>query len=71
MAIDTPEKRRSISGIPLLIPGVTPNAAKDAEWRRQVANTYSLVPAGADANAESFIEGQQQPVTETGGMVPY
>jgi hypothetical protein len=43
LAIDTAEKRRSISGIPLLSPGVTPNASKDAEWRRESAWGYYLV----------------------------
>lgn len=40
MAIDTAEKRKSVSGIPLLAPGVTPNAAPDKEWRNQVAWSY-------------------------------
>lgn len=42
MAIDTAEKRKSISGIWLpLIPGVTPNATQDAEWRQQSGWSYS------------------------------
>ena len=41
MAIDTAEKRKSISGIPLLIPGVTSNLSKDAEWRAQSGWSYS------------------------------
>lgn len=40
MPIDSAEKRRTISGIPFLGPGVTPNSAKDAEWRRESAWTY-------------------------------
>ena len=40
-AIDTAEKRRSISGIPLLIPGVTPNVGKDQEWRQEAGWCYS------------------------------
>jgi hypothetical protein len=49
MAIDTAEKRRSASGIPAppLGPGVTPNVARDAEWRQQVANGYSGIAVGA------------------------
>lgn len=36
MAIDTAEKRRSVSGLLVIAPGVTPNADKDAEWRQEV-----------------------------------
>lgn len=41
--IDTAEKRRAVAGVPFppLGPGVTPNAAKDAEWRRQAAGSYT------------------------------
>lgn len=42
MAIDTAEKRRSISFIPNLVPGVTPNASPDAEWRREAGYGYAL-----------------------------
>ena len=48
MAIDNAEKRKSISGIILpLIPGVTPNAAKDAEWRQQAGWSYSGIAAAS------------------------
>lgn len=49
MAIDSAEKRRSAAGVPFLPlgPGVTPNASKDAEWRQQVAWSYSGISAGA------------------------
>lgn len=47
MAIDTAEKRKSISGIPFLIVGVTPNATKDSEWRTQVAWSYSGISISA------------------------
>ena len=49
MAIDTAEKRRSAAGVGFLplTPGVTPNAAKDVEWRQQSAWSYSgIAPAG-------------------------
>ncbi len=52
MAIDTAEKRKAISGIMLpLIPGVTPNVSKDAEWRSESGWSYRgflavLVPIG-------------------------
>lgn len=36
MAIDSREKRQSLSGIQhFMIPGVTPNAAPDQEWRQE------------------------------------
>lgn len=42
--LDTDEKRRSASGIWIpLIPGVTPNDAKDAEWRWQSGWSFSGV----------------------------
>lgn len=48
MAIDDAEKRKSISGIWIpLIPGVTPNASKDAQWRQQSAWSYSGIAASA------------------------
>lgn len=52
MAIDDAEKRRSISGIMVpLVPGVTPNVAKDSQWRQQAGWSYSGIsvppPGGA------------------------
>ena len=49
MAIDDAEKRKSVSGImqSSYIPGVTPNASKDAEWRQQSGWSYSGIAAGA------------------------
>lgn len=50
MAIDTAEKRKSISGIggPPLIPGVTPvGSAQDQEWRQEAGWSYSGILAGA------------------------
>lgn len=44
MAIDDAEKRKNVASIPQG-PGVTPNAAKDAAWRQQVAGGYSGIPA--------------------------
>ena len=46
MAIDTVEKRRSVAGIAYwLFLGVTPNVAKDAEWRQQSGWGYSGIAA--------------------------
>jgi hypothetical protein len=47
MAIDNAEKRKAISGVggPPLIPGVTPNAGQDAEWRQQSGWSYSGIAA--------------------------
>ena len=42
--IDTAEKRRSAAGFRRL-PGVTPNASKDQEWRQQAARRYSGILA--------------------------
>lgn len=48
MAIDTAEKRRSISGIGGGIPGVTPvGSAQDQEWRQESGWSYSGILAGA------------------------
>jgi len=48
MAIDDAEKRRAISGIVIpLIPGVTPNVSKDAEWRQQSGWSYSGIALAA------------------------
>ena len=43
MAIDTAEKRRSISGIAFRkrAPGVTPDVTKPVTWRYSVGRTYS------------------------------
>lgn len=50
MPIDTAEKRRSLSGIQhSLVPGITPNAAKDQEWRQEAGWSYSGILAGAAA----------------------
>ena len=39
--VDTAEKRRSLSGIQTtLLPGVTPNASKDQEWRQEAGWGY-------------------------------
>lgn len=51
MAIDTAEKRKSLSGIQRsLIPGVTPTAAKDQEWRQESGWGYpGILASGAAA----------------------
>lgn len=49
MAIDTAEKRRSVSGVLGYFsggPGVTPNAAKDQEWRQEAGYGYSGILVG-------------------------
>jgi hypothetical protein len=40
MAIDTAEKRRSVSFVVVVSPGVTLNSSKDSEWRREVGYAY-------------------------------
>ena len=39
--LDTAEKRGAASALLKFKPGITPNAAKDEEWRHQVARVYS------------------------------
>lgn len=48
MAIDTAEKRKSVSGVMgvPLIPGVTPNSSKDSEWRAEAGWSYSGIAVG-------------------------
>ena len=40
MAIDSAQKRKAISGVALLLPGVTPDVSKDAAWRKASAWNY-------------------------------
>jgi hypothetical protein len=44
--MNTAEKRRSAASFRRL-PGVTPNASKDQEWRQQALRSYSGILAGA------------------------
>lgn len=46
MAIDSAEKRKSISGMAILMPGITPNSLKDQEWRQESGWNYSGIAAG-------------------------
>ena len=53
MAIDSAEKRKSISGIHLNVcPGVTPNSGKDAEWRQESGFSYSGIAAAAPSGVD-------------------
>ena len=60
MAIDSPDKRRSVSGIGFwpLIPGVTPDGTPHWEWRQQSAWSYAGIQAyipGNTGNARRFV----------------
>ena len=58
MAIDTREKRQSVVGISYYFvgPNVTPNAAKDVEWRQEAGWGYpGILPSGLIVTA-----GRQQ-----------
>lgn len=46
MAIDTAEKRRAVAWVTIwILPGVTPNAGQDEEWRGEAGHGYPfLVP---------------------------
>lgn len=71
MAIDSAEKRRSISGIIIpMLPGVTPNASKDAEWRQEAGWSYSGIAAAAAGIVYVFI-GTAKTYSTTGGGTPY
>lgn len=72
MAIDTAEKRKAVAAIALayLYPSVTPNASPDAEWRQQVAHSYSGIAAEAssgtidnDAVIQSIFSNAPVPVS--------
>lgn len=54
MAIDTAEKRKSISGMPFLIPGVTPNASKDGEWRQESGWSYSGISVSGEVTTPTI-----------------
>ena len=45
MAIDSAEKRKSISGVGLVMPGITSNSGKDQEWRQESGWSYSGILA--------------------------
>lgn len=56
MAIDSAEKRKSLSGIQhFLIPGVTNNAALDGEWRQEAGWGYPGILVSAPVVASSSI----------------
>ncbi len=54
MAIDSAEKRKSISGINYFCPGVTPNSSQDAEWRQEVGYSYSGIAAASSGTGTFF-----------------
>ncbi len=58
MAINSAEKRRNITGLltGVFSVGVTPNAAKDVEWRQQAGWGYlGIVPSGTPPVEEGKI----------------
>jgi len=67
MAIDSAEKRRSVSGIPFPIgPGVTPDASKDAGWRFQSGWGYSGIAVDAPGSGDIDTAEKRRSV---GGLV--
>lgn len=60
MPIDTAEKRRAVSALGFwILPEVTPNAAKDAEWRAEAAFGYAFLilvvpPAAAGTDRKVY-----------------
>jgi len=67
MAIDDAEKRKSISGIMLGLPGVTPNSSKDSQWRQQ--SGWSYAGAGAPAPAPGPEDGSRFRFTRIRSLV--
>jgi len=57
MAIDSREKRQSISGISVYFNlGVTPNASKDQEWRQEAGYGYpGVLTGGASVAVSTYI----------------
>ena len=65
MAIDTAEKRKSLSGIQhFLIAGVTPTAAKDQEWRQESGWGYPGILA---ATPSATLQALKSLTLELGG----
>ncbi len=70
MAIDTAEKRRSVSGLQQTqIAGVTSNATKDQEWRQEVGWSYPAILAAGAAPLGPLIAGTV-PVRYLIGQIP-
>ena len=75
MPIDSAEKRRSAGGVGFWVvgPGVTPNVAKDAEWRQQAGWGYSGIPITPPvpgvAMREKFTLGTKESLSVTGDPV--
>ena len=60
MPIDTAEDRRSVAGVGFYIfLGVTPELAKDAEWRQQAGYSYSGIAAGLPPTGDTGSDGSQ------------
>lgn len=77
MAIDTAEKRKSVSGVVGVpfIPGVTPNSSKDAEWRAEAGWSYSGIEVsdaisgpGCWATGQVYLPGFQKGQIYTPGF---
>lgn len=71
MAIDTLEKLKSAAWVVtgLGCPTVTPNAAKDAEWRQQVGWGYSGILADAPPVEDDVVLDNSDPAITYGGRV--
>jgi hypothetical protein len=73
VAIDTAEKRRSAGGVGFWVvgPGVTPNAAKDVEWRQESGWGYagSGAPPVAGGLGAALGIGQKRTFVSGGEIV--
>lgn len=71
MAIDTAEKRRAVAGVNRQWdgPSLTPNVAKDAEWRQQSGHSYSGIAAGTPATGWGRLIAGERSRLVTFGLV--
>lgn len=68
MAIDSAEKRRSIAHIARRWSGagVTPNTAKDVEWRQEAGRGYPGIEPSGDAPIQSEVSRPLQMILKPG-----
>jgi hypothetical protein len=69
--IDSPEKRRSLSGLlPIFPPGVTPSASQDQEWRQEAGYGYPGILAGSPVVlVDDFVGGTVSVRPAVGGTI--
>ena len=70
MAIDSAEKRRSILGLMIRVPGigVTPDSSRDQEWRQEVAGLYSGILVSAPSVVSAYMVSVVQHFVKSIGL---